>query len=433
MPVFVTRELEIKSLNSIAYAKVLGDFKLIADTEFTQKDKMIVDGIGIYLPGLIDSGLLVFEYDELTPEFHPVKSCLEALGHSVQLADDESLGELLTNLAERFTEIVDTSQSPRLIKKDYLLALENGDFDDLLLEYGLDRSNLSYCRDSKAKESYPIIQPVKIKNEHEFFFAPADLFKIWGQEWQNILLNSDLMQFRSLRVGKPISQYFYIDEKLHELEITIRDSMYRFPPRKKSLDGQAKTFRLAKGKIDIVKKEFASEMNIPDENLIKENMSLFKKHFREIFFKYNAQDIFTSHELSETQQEFFNIILDSFNIPSIPVADTTGANVAKFIKETIFQHYNVSENDKTSKNLLKRAIQLTRIQNLQETPLNDFGIQPFLTVGGLLYTRMSRIPFIEGIFGDLDLQSCYATAMSNMSIYLGQPMVLTFKHKKYKP
>jgi hypothetical protein len=42
---------------------------------------------------------------------------------------------------------------------------------------------------------------------------------------------------------------------------------------------------------------------------------------------------------------------------------------------------------------------------------------------------MAEYPYLEGNFGDLDQQSCYATAMSNLKIYLGEPKVVTFKYK----
>lgn len=433
MPVFLNRELEIVDIKSIAYAKVLRDFKMLADTEFTQKLLMRVDCIGIYLPGLINNGLFIYEYKELTYDFHPIINPLSELGHKIEFVDDEWLATLIESVAEIFNDTVDTNQSARRIKKDYEKIVNDGVFDELLADYRLERNNLCYHRDSKAKESYPIIQPVKTNITNEFFFAPADLFKTWGQNHQSLILNSDLQQYRSLRVGKPISQYLLVDGKLNQFDMIIRDSMYRFPPRNKSLAGQSKTFALEKSKIDIKTKDIAIQMGLKNESEIMENMTLFRQHFRDLFLKYNAQDIFTSHELSETQQKFYDIILESFNIESIPVADTTGSNVAKFIKAAIFQHFDILEEDKESKKILQSCFSLTRIQNLQETPLNDFGIQPFMTVGGLLFTRMVRTPFIQGWLGDADLQSCYATAMSNMNIYLGQPMVLTFKHKKYKP
>src|SRR3569832_147374 len=433
MPIFINNNLEIIDHITIAYAKALRDFKVLADTEFTQKALMLVDCIGIYLPGLINSGLFIYEYEELTKDFHPVINPLTVLGHEIEIVDDDWLATLIESVAEIFNDCVDTNQSSRRIKKDYEKVVNDGIFDDLLANYGLNRENLCYHRDSKAKESYPLIQPVKINITSEFFFAPADLFKIWGQNHQSLILNSDLQQYRSLRVGKPISQYMLVDGKLNQFDLIIRDSMYRFPPRNKSLAGQAKAFGLEKEKINIKTKDIALQIGLKNENEIKENMTLFKQHFHELFLKYNAQDIFTSHELSQTQQKFFDIILKSFDIESIPVADTTGSNVAKFIKAILFQHFDISDEDTESKKILKNCLSLTRIQNLQETPLNDFGIQPFLTVGGLLYPRMVQVPFIQGWLSDADLQSCYATAMSNMNIYLGQPMVLTFKHKKYKP
>lgn len=316
MPFFLNRELEIVDIKSIVYAKALQDFKVLADTEFTQKKLMLVDCIGLYLPGLINSGLFVYEYEELSKNFHPIINFLCDLGHNIENVDDDWLASLIESIAEVFNDSVDTNQSARRIKKDYEKVLEDGIFDGLLLDYGLERNNLCYHRDSKAKESYPLIQPVKINITNELFFAPADLFKTWGQNYQSLILNSDLQQYRSLRVSKPISQYLLVDGKLHQFDMIIRDSMYRFPPRNKSLAGQSKTFALEKSKIDIKTKDIAVQMGLKNESKIMEKR-----------FKPQSKKIPTLKDLSENRQN-----IEKFNAYKTSKPQATSTILTKEIK-----------------------------------------------------------------------------------------------------
>ncbi|MFM6204592.1 hypothetical protein, partial [Planktothrix sp.] len=127
-----------------------------------------------------------------------------------------------------------------------------------------------------------------------------------------------------------------------------------------------------------------------------------------------------------------HLLRTNFKLDDVEIADTTGSNVAKFITDLISKSFNNSTDIKEWKqkeSIIKHQLNLTRIDNLQDIELNDFGFQPFLTVGGLLFTRMCNYPYLEGYFSDLDLKSCYATAMSDLKIYLGEPKTVTFKYK----
>jgi hypothetical protein len=106
--------------------------------------------------------------------------------------------------------------------------------------------------------------------------------------------------------------------------------------------------------------------------------------------------------------------------------DTTGSNVTEFILKGIDETFGVYS--KEDKKLVRTILNLNRIENLQNIPQNDFGVQQFLTVGGLLFTRMALKSYLKGLLSDCDLKSCYASMMSTMNCYLGEPVVMTFKY-----
>ena len=111
-------------------------------------------------------------------------------------------------------------------------------------------------------------------------------------------------------------------------------------------------------------------------NEVMENFTHFIKTLPEEALGYHATDIFGTSDLHLKQQKFYDVILKSFDIEPIEISDTTGSNVSKFIVEAVKQEYKVF--DKESEKLIKSAIALGRLDNLEESPLNDFGCQPFL-------------------------------------------------------
>ena len=403
---------------------------LIPDTEFTQKSKMIVDGIGIYAPQLAENLGFVWLYDELTPDFHPIINTLDIVG--IKSSIPNYLDDLLVDLGELESSIFDGEKNP---KKAYYTAIKEGYLSDFFDSYNLTEDNIIYKRNSKEKTSSLIIKPESLLVEFGFFFQHADLFKIWGlnhQEW--LLKTARISQYRVLKLmGGNDNKCMYLDieNRLIEVKISLREYMYRFPPRQKGLDNQAKIFGVESRKINIKTDEIAVKLGIKKDEIM-ENMSLFRKNLIEVFINYLTVDLFTTHGLDETQRELLHLLRSNFDLDDVEISDTTGANVSKFIVNLISKNFNQSSDSKEYKlneSIIKNQIKLTRIDNLQEIELNDFGYQPFLTVGGLLFSRMAEYPYLRGNFGDLDQQSCYATAMSNLKLYLGEPKVVTFKYK----
>jgi len=403
---------------------------LIPDTEFTQKLKMVVDGIGIYSPQLAKNTGFVWLYDELTPNFHPIINTLDIVGIKSSVPD--YLDDLLIDLGELESSIFDGEKNP---KKAYDNAIKEGCLSDFFDSYNLTEDNIIYKRNSKDKTSSLIIKPESLLVELGFFFQPADLFKIWGQNHQEWLLKTArISQYRVLKLmGGNDNKCMYLDieNRLIEVKISLREYMYRFPPRQKGLDNQAKIFKVESRKIDIKRDDIAVKLGIKKDEIM-ENMSLLRENLIEEFINYLTVDLFTTHGLDETQRELLHVLRSNFDLDDVEISDTTGANVSKFIVNLISKNFNQSSDSKEYKlneSIIKNQMKLTKIDSLQEIELNDFGYQPFLTVGGLLFSRMADYPYLEGNFSDLDQQSCYATAMSNLKIYLGEPKVVTFKYK----
>lgn len=414
----------------VDYLLGLPKLTIISDTEFTQKLKMIVDGIGIYAPQLAENKGFVWLYDELTPEFHPIINTLDVVG--IKSSIPNYLDDLLIDLGELESSIFDGEKNP---KKAYDSAIKEGCLSDFFDSYNLTADNIIYKRNSKDKTSSLIIKPESLLIEFGFFFQHADLFKIWGlnhQEW--LLKTARISQYRVLKLmGGDYNKCMYLDieNRLIEVKISLREYMDRFPPRQKGLDNQAKIFGVESRKINIKTDEIAVKLGIKKDEIM-ENMSLFRENLTDDFINYLAVDLFTTHGLDETQRELLHLLRSNFDLDDVEISDTTGANVSKFIVNLISKNFNQSSDSKEYKlneSIIKNQMKLTKIDNLQEIELNDFGYQPFLTVGGLLFSRMAEYPYLQGNFVDLDQQSCYATAMSNLKIYLGEPKVVTFKYK----
>ncbi|MEG4307108.1 hypothetical protein QUB16_31050 [Microcoleus sp. D3_18a_C4] len=414
----------------IEYLLALPKLTLIPDTEFTQKSKMIVDGIGIYAPQLAENLGFVWLYDELNADFHPIINTLDVVGIKSSIPD--YLDDLLVDLGELESDIFDGEKNP---KKAYDTALKDGCLSEFFDSYNLNKDNLIYKRNSKDKTSSLIIKPESLLIELGFFFQHADLFKIWGlnhQEW--LLKTARISQYRVLKLmGGNDNKCMYLDieNRLIEVKISLREYMHRFPPRQKGLDNQAKIFKVESRKINIKTDEIAVKLGIKKDEIM-ENMSLLRNILIDDFINYLTVDLFTTHGLDETQRELLHLLRSNFDLDDVEISDTTGANVSKFIVNLISKNFNQSSDSKEYKlneSIIKNQMKLTKIDSLQEIELNDFGYQPFLTVGGLLFSRMAEYPYLQGNFGDLDQQSCYATAMSNLKIYLGEPKVVTFKYK----
>lgn len=430
MVFYVSKDLKIINSPEIINSQISNYIKIVPDTEFTQKNKMVVDIIGVYVPN-ISSSALVYATNDLNKDFHPIIKPLKDLGINISLVEKDTLIEKIEELALLFDELTKEVTS-RKIKKVFLEALNTGYFDNFLNSCNLTRKTLGLCKDSS--EYFLTINPKPVEVVLEFFFQPADLFKIWGKNHQEIILTALIQQFRVIKSKVPISIYVLIEKELCELKITFSDSFHRIPPLSdRSLNGNAKALGLSAKKVDIKTDDLAIQLGLESWDDVMKNFTILLDKMPELAITYNAQDLYLSDYVSNTQQLLLSKLREDFNLEESKISDTTGSNVSKFIVDLLFLESGVSKENKEEVKLLKELLKLSQIKNLQEIPFNNFGIQPFLTVGGLLFTRTALNPVIKGNLSDCDLSSCYATYMSSMSIYLGEPIVRTFKYQKYKP
>jgi len=437
MPKFVDRQLNVYDKNPVVSLPKLSSGYIVPDAEFTNDLKILrVELIGFYVPHSIPDYAVIFTREELTIDFHPLHDPLKAFGYNIDFANEDSLVSVIDDIQTIFNETVDCTQTTRKVNKAFRDLIEQGYFDHQIADLNVDTNCLTLQREKSTGEYTVILKPPIIDIQFLFFYGFADLFKIWGKNHQHKLLESNLTQQRSLKLRNaygrktPVVEYNRIDGLLYEFSYDLGETMYRFPPRSKGLDAQTTIFEVETKKINIHTKIIANALGSDNINFAIENFTQFLKQLPNTALQYNATDIFATWDLHLKQQEFYDVILQSFDLEPQQISDTTGANVSKFIIESIKKEFNAL--DKDSQKLISNAIALGGISNLEETPLNDFGCQPFLTVGGLLYSRMSKMKLLKGFLSDCDLKSCYASFMSMMNVYLGEPVTLTCKYDKYK-
>ncbi|BAZ47376.1 hypothetical protein NIES4102_44220 (plasmid) [Chondrocystis sp. NIES-4102] len=408
--------------------------KIIYDTEFTCSNQLTVDSIQVYIPQInLDQGLVYFR-DELLDNFNVISNPLRDLGIDAQFIEEESLEYLLGEVGDLYESIIDGLSTTRSIKAAFKQAVDGGVFDSILTEFNLSRDYL-VCKKQPDKTYFIEINLPKITIEYEAFFADVDLFKTIGRNWQSIILEASLESRRVIKTSRGLIGItpIWLNGKLYEIGLSLRDAMNRFPVLSgKGLDNQCSVYQANTTKIKIETDEIANKMGLNSKSEIKANMSLLRQLDPILFALYGGTDVLATHNLSVKHQELLDGIRSDFNLPSIEVKDTTGSNVARFINDLYHKHFNPQQNKAIAKEIQHRKA-LAQAKSIQDVELNSFGIQPLRTVGGLLYTRCQRYPYIKGLLGDLDMSSCYATRLCSLTIYLGQPIVTTYRGKKYKP
>lgn len=418
---------------------------IVYDTEFTFTNKLkldardryprnslIVDSVQIYSKELNYDVALVFTRDELTNDFNPFINIWKSFNYDVRILDDDSLQDLTARVYELFEELTEHNSNQKQLKRVLDKSINEGYFDEILNEYNIPRDYLKYTR--KHKHSELLIQPTIIEIEYTAFFADVDLFKSIGQNYQQYLLDANLESRRVITFSSHRDYlsmpYIYINGNLYEIRVRFRDLINRFPVLSgRGLDNQCKVYKATTKKIDIETESIACKLGLGVKE-IKQNMSLVKELEPILFIQYGAVDVFATSALGDKQQELLDGIRKDFNLEVIDIKDTTGSNVSRFIHDLMIKHFGAIEKEDIA--FVKSRNRLNSADNIQNLELNDFGIQTLRTVGGLLYSRTARNPYLKGKFGDLDESSCYATKLSNMDIYLGTPIISTFKGKKYK-
>ena len=432
--VFYKKIFNSKPIANISDLNQIEKIKIVADTEFSENSgRMTVEAIGLYLPEINDKSAIVYLKKELTNEFNPITYPLREYGIKTEFITEDDLNYLLNTVDDIFQEIIEDI-SPRQIRKAYKKALNKGAFDEILNEFNLERSNLEVKKEHKHSEHEIFINLSKLDIYLEAFFWDADLFKIWGKNHQNIILDADLVSRRVIKSDSKAIEIppLWIENRLYGVNLVLRDAMNRVPPRVKSLDNQCKVFDVDLAKLNIKTDKIAKLMGLDSKDEIMKNIDLLFALDPNLASIYCAIDVAATHHLSLGQIKYINHIRDELELnPLDDISDTAGSNVSRSIKDLMLKHF--ANGNSEAEKIVKNKMGQSHINNLQSKEYNNHGVQPLRVTGGLLFSRVQRFPVIKGLLGDLDLKSCYATAICNLNVYLGTPIITTFKIKKYKP
>lgn len=504
--------------------------QIFLDTEFEQNIESGMDNLAIpYFSPQFDF-ITTVDKDKLSADFDPITELLRQQGFSVEKYPRQQIEEKLT---KAFKDSNLKSLSKTQAKKFFKLPK----VQKILEKYNLNAEQISLRIDKRNKVC---IAFKKIECELQFFFAYADIFRVFGEDAQVIWYeNAKLTQFRTIKIMGKVKITRLINGVPTDVIISIFDNRYCLPPIKGSLGDQAVTFgcidylenlladtnnerikyllnlTLDKNKLvdsiedvlgekvsldwcekhyDFIKNatkylqsiNFKTEnpkVNLQDvldklnlklpanwaennkkliknahawakaykdytekcsklkiskrikevygdivnENWCKSNMSIVRDKYFQVFIEYAEIDTIITWALNQALNELLDRVCAMLDIDPQKLAETCGKNIENILLSLIKNHFGVIE-DKSGFNFdnLKDLIKLGRAENLSKNSQNDYGVVPLSTVGGLLFTRTALESIIEGNFFDLDLKSCYATALTSMNLYLGEPIALSF-------
>jgi hypothetical protein len=414
----INRKLEIVNCfpNKISL-EVFEKLNVVIDTEFCQHDKSRV--LSLMAHDSFNDLVLFFSEIELNYNFDLISRLFDYYGFKFDYLTDNEIESILTRCTEISEEIFEVGT-----KMDF----KNSRLCELMTEYGLANENIKVKKTDYDRGIY--VKPRSVEVDFIFFYQVADMFKICGDTLQRLYLNSNLEQFRVVKFKNRQSVYAKIDGKLIEISVQLRDRFHTIPPQKnRSLDGNAISLGVGTSKINLKNPEIARELGVSN---IMENMDILALKNPKLFRDYACQDVFVTRDVAQKQQQLLDTVCNALGIEPLEIRDTVGSNVNQIILALMRQYFKIGDN-KDYKKLLTHQISLSHITNLQNVPQTDFGCQPFLTVGGLLFSRTPNLPLISGTLSDCDLSSCYASKMSQMNIYLGEPVVKTFKYQSQKP
>lgn len=392
---------------------------ITVDTEYVQKDSMSVLCATGYVPHCDKK--LYFDESEFTPNWSIVQATLQQLGFKIDFVNRRKAQDILTKYWRRYF--------PNGTKKDIDQLKQNK-----ILQVECENCNIDIqnCEVYLNKRGDIKLGFKRYKVDITGFFIFADLFKIFGRE-KGYLFSEEakLQQFRTIKILGKIRETFAVNGIPCDFQISVFDCRYVFPPIPASLDNQLKVFKIEGNKTKIseeIKKRYKNDVT---EQWCKENMDIVKKRYPDIFREYAVNDAVLTWKLYKKLNELLSQVCELLDIPTeITLGETCGGNIQKILLGLIYKHFGAS--DKEEIEHLDSIIQKGTAKHLSQIRGNDYGVIPFLTTGGLLFTRCVEHSVITGKHIDLDESSCYATSLTNMNLYLGQPRVNTFFSVKPK-
>lgn len=442
----------LKVTPSLTHLKVYDDseFQLFGSELQTREPSLGVLAVQAYCPRLFPDIGMVWTGVENDADFHPVFNMLKHAGHDVKTtsSEDPLLDAALTILGETNLDVddvgADAALSNRARNKRLRVGRESPELLEALKPLGLTSEHVGFeeleHQGSKTKV-LKLVAPILLV-ELVGFYQEADLFKVFGRNHHASVRGMKLASTRVIketadgairtRLGA-IMGYIMLNGQLTEFRMRLRDLMHRVPPQSgKGLDNQLKVFGCGLTKLDIATPEMAAKLGLKNLDEVKANMSKVFEVEPELAIRYAAMDVFAAAELDEKQLELVNRMRTLLGLePSLDVKDTAGSNVSKVLNDAMMMYFGA--NDADSRKAFNEAVRNANIDSLMHLPENKFGHQALNTVGGLLFSRVSKHPHIVGDLGDLDESSCYATSLSSMNLYLGRPMMRTFKRSKDRP
>ncbi len=397
------------------------------DCEYAQKaiDDLLqlkVLAVTSYIPSLDSEEY--FDMEELDEDFNVVGKHLERQGYQVEKVYKRELEEKLQKLWGRYYPKGKASDLTEFIAKRVVVI----EFENLGID--IEKCELTIDKRKKIKIKFN-----KIKVTLNGFFLYADLFKIFGNNWRYIWTETaKLLQYRTIKIMGIVRYAYVLDGIPTDIELEIFDDRYVFPPRHGSLEGQARTYGVELNKISIseeIKKRYGDDVT---EKWCKSNMDIVRVRYPDVFREYAKRDTVTTWQLHKKLIEMLKEVMKALDLDAeeanleesfkFDLAETCGRNIENILRALIYKHFGNTD-------LVDKLMASGRSEALAKLDGNQYGILPSKVTGGLLFTRTAKLAQIIGTLLDLDEASCYATALCAMTLYLGQPVHLTYKHNKF--
>ncbi|NER46979.1 MAG: hypothetical protein F6J92_09815, partial [Symploca sp. SIO1A3] len=384
------------------------------DTEFTDKKNPELLCITAYI-GELEQEIYI-DSSEVNDDFDLIGCILEKIGLQSSRVNRKKTQELINKYWKQFF--------PKGRQSDVEKLKNCGDLPVKIGKLGLNLTDIDLKLNRRKKIT---ISFKKFDIQYVMFFAYADLFKVYGSEVADFLWSTyaKLTQYRTIKKMGSAKTSLFIDGVPCDFNINIFDCRYALPSIPASLDNQVKTYGISTGKVKIseaIKERYGDDVT---EQWCKENMDIVKINYPDIFVEYALTDAKLTYLLYMTLESKYKEVGEVLELETEQkLQETCGSNVQGILKALIYKHFGATEKDLID--LIDAILKSGTAKSLSKCESNDFGVKPLIVAGGLLYTRTAKHSMISGRLLDLDESSCYATAISSMSLYLGQPRLITF-------
>jgi hypothetical protein len=274
-------------------------------------------------------------------------------------------------------------------------------------------------------------------------YLPADFLRMQGRKHLTRLIRActegganlfvqanKLLSFREKgkhRYEDPVLEYARESDNLVPVRVQTFDTSLPFG--KGSLDDHAQTF-LHMQKLETITKADKAQM-----------LATFQTRTADAYL-YAALDAILTLLVQERMGEedhkmYLGLDFTEEEVPKL--RPTQGSRVAEMIMKSIARttatcSFRLSQKGKPKKDGTVGKVSLSKVrtllskgaaESLAPSYVSRFGRQTGEVHGGLLFSRSPDRFFHEapGHFADVDLSGCYATIISALNLYLGQPVV----------